>query len=308
MGILRLGLMFTPVVRWRVSGGWTATLALVCGLLPMANGPLSAATPSKVRRDPSRATTSLAARRSAEQSIPIERLDAAARAKVRSVLSHTSVFRRLPVHVVDCDPEMYLFLVRHPDVVVNIWEVLKLSNLKLRQVGPGRYRVTEKSGTTADVEFLYRSHDTHVIYARFNYEGKLFIQPVQGQCLLVLKTGYVRETDGRYYITTRLDTFLHVEQVGAELLAKTFHPWMGKTADRNFVQSVAFLGSLSKTAEVNSGGVQRLAARLIHVQPEVRSELAELAAKLPGKYAPETSAKTPDPAKVTRRPGADPKR
>ena len=52
-------------------------------------------------------------------------------ARRNSVLSNVSVFRRLPTKVMDCDPDMYLFLVRHPDVVVDIWELMKLSRMQL---------------------------------------------------------------------------------------------------------------------------------------------------------------------------------
>jgi hypothetical protein len=241
---------------------------------------LRAAPPGRTRPDPFRADTSLAARQHAVQSIPFERLDAQARAKVASVLSNVSVFRRMPVRVVDCDPDLYLFLVRHPDVVVNIWEVLRISDLRLRQTAAGTYRVAESAGTLATVEFLYRSHDTHVIYAEGSYEGPLFARPVNGRCLMVLKSGYVRETNGRYYVTNRLDVFLNVEPGGAELLTKTIHLLTGQVADTNFVQTVAFLGSLSRTAEVNHPGVERLATKLAHVEPEVREQLARLAAEV----------------------------
>ena len=63
---------------------------------------------------PSQATSSRAARQDAIKAIPLNKLDAGAQAKVKSVISHTSIYRRLPVQVTDCDPDMYLFLVRHP--------------------------------------------------------------------------------------------------------------------------------------------------------------------------------------------------
>ena len=136
----------------------------------------------------------------------------------------------------------------------------------------------------------------------------LLAWPVKGRCLMVLRSGYVRETDGRYYITTRLDTFLRVEHLGAELLTKTLHPVMGKTADMNFVQSVAFLGSLSRTAEVNARGVQRLAFRLARVQPELRQQLAELAADIAKKSTASSASKTSEPTQVARRTDAQAER
>lgn len=281
--------------------GRAATLgafALLCGLALGSNRPLWAAGPRPARPNPLQATTSHAARQSAVRSIPVDQLDADARAKVGSVLSNVSIFRRMPVRVIDCDPNLYLFLVRHPDVIVNIWEVLKISTLKLRQLGPDTYRVAEAVGTLATVEYLYRSHDTHVIYAEGSYHGPLFARPVKGRALLILKSGYVREPDGRYYITTRLDTFVRVEHGGAELLTKTFHPLMGKTADVNFVQTVAFLGSLSRTAEVNSRGVQRLAASLTHVQGEFRQRLAELVADIARKSTAKSAGTKSPPVRV----------
>jgi hypothetical protein len=261
--------------------GATAIVGLLFGL----DGPAVAAMPAPARLNPLEASTSDAARQDAMKSIPLERLAPEDRAKVNSVLSNVSVFRRMPVKVVDCDPDMYLFLVRHPDVVVNIWEVLKLSKLQLRQTDENQFQITEPSGTVAALRFVYQNHDTHVVYGEGTYEGPLLARPVRGRGVWVLKTGYVRETNGRYYITSRLDCFLAIEPAGAELLTKTVSPLVGKTADNNFAQSVAFVGSLSYTAEVNGRTVRRLAAQLTRVQPEVRARLAELATALSQKSA-----------------------
>jgi len=240
-----------------------------------------------------KASTSKESRQSAIRSIPFEKLDDEGRAKVQSVLSKVSVYRRMPVRVVDCDPDLYLFLVRHPDVMVNIWEVLDLSNLKLKELEQERYQVQETGGTLATVEFLYKSHDLHIVYAEGTYEGPLFAKPVKGSCLMLLRTGYVREPDGRYYITNRLDSFLSVKHMGAELLAKVFNPLTGKVADMNFIQTVAFAGSLSRTAEVNNQGMQRLAGRLERVQPQVRNRFAQLS-DLVSRRATELSLKQPN--------------
>ena len=144
----------------------------------------------------------------------------------------------------------------------------------------------EKEGTTAAMEFLYHDRQTHVIYGDWRYSGPLMVRPVNGRCLGILKTSYLRDNDGHCYVTSRLDAFLSVEPGGVELLTKVFHPLVEKTADGNFTQAVAFVGSLSRTAEVNSRGFKRLAAKLTHVQPEVRQELIELAAGMSEKSSP----------------------
>ena len=92
-----------------------------------------------------------------------------------------------------------------------------------------------------------------------------------------MKTRYARQSNGRYHITSRMDTFLTIEPIGAELLTKTISPLLGKTADHNFTQTAMFVASLSRTAELNARSVRRLASQLNRVQPEVRAGFAEAA-------------------------------
>jgi len=278
-----------------------AALALGASAGFARHAPLQAGTLFSPRSDPYRATTSRAARQSAIRSIPYEKLDTEAKTRVARVLSTAAVFRRLPIRVIQCDPELYLFLVRHPDVVVNIWEVLGVSQLTMRQTGPDTFQMADGQGMVAVLKFLYRSHDTHLIYIEGRYDGSLSSRPVRCRGLMVLKTGYVREPDGRYYITSRLDTFAHITPGGVEFLTNTFQPLVGKVADMNFVQTAGFVGSLSRTAEVNHRGVERLAARLHQVRPDVRQEFAELAGRVAQKAEGLSSLRLSDRSTVATR-------
>ena len=237
----------------------------------------SAASPLIARSNSNGAETDMQTRREAIRAIPLDKLSEEARAKADSVLSSISVFRRMPVKVIDCDPDMYLFLVRHPDVVVNIWELLDISKLRMRQTEDGKFTLTEPDGASVSLEFIYQSHDIHIIYGEGFYRGPLLARQVNGRGLIVLRTSYVRETNGRYYIANRLDCFINVEPIGAELLTKTVSPLVGKTADNNFIQCAAFLGSISRTAEVNCDGIRALALKLENVHPQTRLQLAMLA-------------------------------
>jgi hypothetical protein len=254
------------------------------------------------KSDPLGPKTNTEARASAIGSIPMDLLDPTARAKVNAVLADTAMFRRMPIRVVPCDPDMYLFLVRHPDVVVNIWDVLKMSNLAMEQRGPTSYDMVDNAGTEGTVEFLYQSADTHIIYSEGRYQGPLIKKPITGRSVVVLKTGYVREPDGRYYITSRLDAFVQVDHEGLELLTKTIHPLLGKVADVNFTQTIAFVGSLSKTAEVDPDGMRRLAGQLKKVAPEVAGQFAQVSDQVAIKAAQESLPATWGVSTVVRLP------
>jgi hypothetical protein len=78
-------------------------------------------------------------------------------------------------------------------------------------------------------------------------------------------------------VTALLDAFVDLDNVGAEILAKTLHPLIGKTADHNLTETVRFIGQLSRASELNGPGVERLAAKLTNVDPAVRQTFADYA-------------------------------
>jgi hypothetical protein len=282
----------------------TIFLALAGGI----GRPLAAAWPAAADDPTEEGTSSATARREAIRALPTAKLDAHSRAKVAAVLKSVTLYRRMPLRSVSCDPDLYVFLVRHPDVIVNIWEVLGVAQLQLRQTGADTFREDEKEGTSASLQFLYKTRETHLVYGEWRYTGTVLPRAVRGRCLAMLRSGYVRQADGTYSISNCLDAFVSVEPGGVELLSKIFYPLIAKTADINFLQTAGFVASLSRTAEVNSRGVQRLAGRLTHVQPEVRRKFADLAFEVHRKAvaADSTAADEPWPGDSPLIPGLAP--
>lgn len=231
---------------------------------------------SATAANPNGATSSRAAREDAMRSIPLDKLNAEDRAKVSATVTDASLYRRLPTQVIQSDPDLYLFLVKNPEVVVNIWEVLKISNVQLARTGADTFRANDGAGTLSDVKYCYSDHETQVIYTESTYNGPLINRPVRAKCVLLLKSGYARETDGHYYVTSRMDTFIQIENIGVELLAKTLQLLVLRSADYNFVETARYAGMISQAAEQNSPGVYRLAGRLENLQPEVRQQFANL--------------------------------
>jgi hypothetical protein len=240
--------------------------------------------------DPSKANTSRAARDEAIRSIPYDKLDPDGKAKVGAILADISVFRRMPTQVIRCDPDLYLFMIKHPDVTVNLWQVLGITQVALTRTGEGTFTADDGTGTKGDVQYLYQSHDLNLIYAVGAYEGPLFHKPVQGGCLLLLKTGYIREPSGEYYITSQLDAFFSLKHMGVEILAKTFQPLVGKSADYNFIESNNFLSTLSTTSETRPSAMQHLASQLTKVRAEDREEFALIVAAIAQKASERQAA------------------
>jgi hypothetical protein len=278
--VLRIKSLATAFRRRTTRGSRVLPVAaLLAGLLAASAMAAKAQTPA-AGEDPLKASSSRAAQEEALRSLPSENLDAAAQAKIDAVLSNVSLFRRLPVRVIQCDPDFYLLLVQHPDIVVNIWRLLGVTRMSVEQTGPCTFREADNSGTVATIEYLYRSPETQVVYAEGTYQGPLFGKTIHCKTLAILKSGYVLEADGRYYITTRLEAFVNVQDLGAEILSKTFQPLVCRAADINFTQTAAFVSSLSRNAELNPSGLQRLSSRLVRVPADVREQFAQAAAQV----------------------------
>jgi hypothetical protein len=248
----------------------------------------------RANEDPTKASTSAAARADAAKSIPFDQLDEQSRAVASDIVKKASIFRRMPVSVVDCDPNLYLFLVRNPEVVVNIWQVMNVTTVSADRVKPGVYKATDGAGTACNIQFVHSSPDTHVILADGAYSGPLFLRPVKCRCVLVLKSGYVKETDGRIHVTSRMDTFIDIDSAGVAIIAKTVQPLVGKAADHNFTETSGFFGTLSRAAERNPAGLEKLSAKLTKIDPKVRDAFLQQTAAIAASAKPAAPNRVPE--------------
>jgi len=225
-----------------------------------------------------RASTSREAQEDATRHIPFDKMRDDVRIRLQEVVRNPTIFRRLPVEVIDCDPELYVFLLRYPEVVVNMWQLMGITKVRISRKGDFLLDTTDGAGTFSNVELVYGTRDTHVVYAKGYYEGPLLRRRINGNCVLLLQSGYTQIPSGRVLVSSQLDVFVALENVGAEFVAKTLYLLVGKTADQNFSESARFIAQVSQQAEVNQPGIQRMASRLNNVDDAVRERFTALAA------------------------------
>jgi hypothetical protein len=96
----------------------------------------------------------------------------------------------------------------------------------------------------------------------------------------MLRSEYRQGEDAREYVGNILDIFLAIDNAGADLVAKTLYPLVGKTADTNFAETTKFLSKVSQTAEVNGAGMQKLAAKLAACDAQIRDQFVQVSASV----------------------------
>lgn len=235
------------------------------------------------------ATTSDAARREAIEYIPLRQVHKKYRRSVQKVLEDTSLYRRMPTQMVDCDPRMFTFLAQNPELLVEMWQHMGISRVSLKRTGAETFSLSDGAGTTGKLVIVEQKCDELaqnriVMFSDGAYEGKPFKRPVRAQCVLLLRSGSVKETNGRDYVACRLDTFVRIERTSIELFAKAMHPWVGKTADNNFVDTIGFISNLSKASEQRPESIERLVRGLPRVTKQRQQEFVRIAHNCAQKY------------------------
>ena len=216
-------------------------------------------------------------RQQALAAIPFDQLNPQTAQKIRAVVQGASVYRRLPVTEIQSDPDLYLFLVRYPEVVCDIWRMMGVSTMTAKRTGQYTLSANDGSGTTSEVDLVYGTPNLHIYACDGDYNGPRIFKPIKAKCVIVLRSEYVRGPDGLPTSTSCLDVFLDIENAAADWIAKTIHPLFGSTADHNFVESLKFVEKLSRTTIENGPGVQGMSRKLVNVHPEVRARFSQIA-------------------------------
>ncbi len=228
------------------------------------------------------ASTSDEARAEARRSVPLAKVDPAYRQAVSDVLSKPTLFRRLPTNVIDCHPDLFTFLAQNPEALVEIWRHLGVSQCKLTRVDDRTFDISDGAGTTGKLIVVEQTCERDaqnriVMFAEGSYDGKPFQRPISANCVLVLTSGSMEETNGRRFVASRLDSFIKLDRMSLELVAKAVHPFVGQTADRNFADTLSFVSTFSYTAEHRPQSIEKLAFEVEQLDEPRRKQLTKLA-------------------------------
>ena len=217
--------------------------------------------------------------------LPWNELSPAAQTKVKSVVSGTPLFHRMPQQTIDADPEIYHFLLRQPDLVIGFWEQMGATQLSLREVRANQYLLKETGGTVAVVEVLHRTDDLCIIYARGEYRGPLLAKSYQGDVVLVLRSQLTQDETNEPVVVCDLDAFVQINSLGADVLAKLFFSSLTKVADGNFEVTLGFISQVSRAAARNTAVLKSTAEEIPTLRHEVYAEFCDVVDRTAMRYA-----------------------
>ncbi|WP_147866137.1 hypothetical protein [Stieleria maiorica] len=206
--------------------------------------------------------------------LPMERLTEHAKEKLAAVTEKPTLFRRLPTQAIRCDEELFLFLTRHPEAIIGIWDLMGITKVQATRVGPYRLDAVDGSGTTCQIDLLYGDRNLHVFLADGIYDGKFVQKPILGKGVFVFKSTYAAAADGSTTVTGTLDCYIKFESLGADIIARSLGGLIGKSADHNFIETASFISQVSQACEKNPEGMLEMVDRMPQIDAATRAEFA----------------------------------
>jgi len=231
---------------------------------------------------PDGGSSSRAARRDAIGHIPLDTLSPPQRRQVEACVRGHTLYRRLPHADLDCDSALLHFALEKPEVIVDIWRALGISQLALDPAGAGQWRLSDGYGTVGVLRLVHAQRrgdsGTLLFHGRGGYSGPLAPKPLSGTSVILVRhvpLDPVASGATRHRLT--VDAFLDVDGVGLELVTRTLQPLIVRCAAMNLREIGVFVETLSATAVENPAGIERLAARLPRTPEEDRRTLTRIA-------------------------------
>ena len=221
-------------------------------------------------------TASIERRREVLASLPMQRLTVDAQQRILSIANSPTIFRQLPTQAISCDRDLFLLIARNPEILVGMWDVMGVTQVTTKRIAPYQLDASDGSGTHCVVDLVYGDPNMHIYVADGSYDGKLVASPIKGRGVFVFRSTYAKSASGETTVTGTLDCFVQLDSLSADLIARTFSGFIGRSADSNFIETARFLSQISAASQRNPHSMIDLAHRLPQVPRETKQQFVEV--------------------------------
>ncbi|MEQ9409253.1 MAG: hypothetical protein RIK87_16070 [Fuerstiella sp.] len=209
--------------------------------------------------------------------LPWSRMSASSRRRGAEILSNVSQYRRMPQLQYQVNPEVYRYLVRHPDVAVSTWRVMGISKLEMWQTGEFEYEASAADGSEGIADVLYQDPNQCLFIVQGKYTSPLLPAAIQASALVWLQYRMVHAPDGTPLVNQQVEAFIHFPSNTVDVIARLASRVTNSILDRNVFEVSLYAKMMSKAAEQEPEWVEHLAGRMEGVLPQRRQELINVA-------------------------------
>jgi hypothetical protein len=218
-------------------------------------------------------TSSKASRKAAIDALPLDKMSDDHRHRVSQIVSSTSIYRELPTLQFDIDPRVYRFFMDHPEAAVSIWQVMKISDFKMRQIGSETYETDDGEGTRGQIDVAFRGPNEVVALCDGTYKNALLPSAVKASGVLHVNVEFGQRPDGSAFVTHRARLFVYFPSQTVETVARIMSPVSNAIIDQNFREVSLFLYMMSTAMSRQPGWVEAVSKRMENVSEERRTQI-----------------------------------
>lgn len=214
----------------------------------------------------------------AQSLIPWEKIEEKAKAKIEDVVNKPTVHHRSASEVFACSPELYLMLLHDPVLTLEMWKTLGMSGVTLEQVSPGQYQGSDGRSTSGRWEFVYQSADLNVIYSEGEYRGPLMGASLQTRSVLVLRSTFFEERDGKKYVKHQMDAFVRAESGSLKPLTKALRPLFLKSVEMTVQETLWFVSLMCRYTMHDPHAVAQAVEQMDKLPQSVKAQMLRVLA------------------------------
>ncbi len=209
---------------------WIAWLSLATGVL-WADTARLAAQDSRYQRH-------------AAARVPLQEMPGGLRERVRQVVEQPTLFARGPTEAFAGRPDLYHWLLDHPDRGVLAWRRLGAKCSTINDRRGGRFNWTDEKGSEVHWETVYQGPSLRIWYAEGKLRPALLLPPLPIQIVFLLRYGDQPDEPGRTLIYHQADVFFQTDSRTAALMAKMLGPSAPRLAEQGIGQVELFFSGL----------------------------------------------------------------
>jgi hypothetical protein len=178
-------------------------------------------------------------------SMPYEQLPAWVRDRVRAVMEQPTLATRGPSEAFHCRPNVYYWLLDHPDQAVRLWRCLGAKCTDIEAQGDNRFGWQDPQGGEVHWHTVLRTARQRIWYAEGRVRPGLLLPSVPVQAVVVLNHAEGCDGQGRPAVRHQMDLVLHANSHAVALAARLFGASAPRLAEQYVGQMETFFGALA---------------------------------------------------------------
>jgi len=177
--------------------------------------------------------------------VPLEELPPPLRERVRVVLEHPTLSARGPLEAFRCRPNLYYWLLDHPDLAARLWRGLGAKCSDIHARGDGSFMWKDVQNGEAHWQTIVRNTKQRVWYAEGRVKAGPMLPAVFFRAVVVLNHQEGSDGKGRPAMRHQMDLILHTDSRAVNLAARLFGASAPRLAEEYASQLEMFFGALA---------------------------------------------------------------